>query len=88
MFNLIVDIHVMVAWQMSKRASADQCHLTVTRAQVHNSSRLCHFLKLSADQKEMYFSSLNWNVISFVLIPQASESDIDSENWYIQSMVF
>ena len=34
-FNLIVDIlmdiHVMVNWQLSKRASADQCHLTVSQ---------------------------------------------------------
>ena len=34
-FNLIVDIlmdiHVMVNWQLSKRVSADQCHMTVSR---------------------------------------------------------
>ena len=34
-FNLIVDIlmdiHVMANWQLSKRVSADQCHMTVSR---------------------------------------------------------
>ena len=38
--NLIVDIlmdtHVVVNWQLSKRVSIDQCHLTVSRAQVYN----------------------------------------------------
>ena len=40
-FNLIVNIHVMVNWQLSnaKRVSADQCHMTVSRAQVYNSLR-------------------------------------------------
>ena len=35
-FNLIVNIlmaiHVMVNWQLSKRVSADQCHMNVLRA--------------------------------------------------------
>ena len=40
-FNLIVNIHVMVNWQLSnvKRVSADQCHMTVSGAQVYNSLR-------------------------------------------------
>ena len=38
--NLIVDIHVMVNWQLSKRVSADQCHLTVSQAQLFSSLRL------------------------------------------------
>ena len=53
-FNLIVDIlmdiHVMVNWQLSKRVSADQYHLAVLQAQVYYSLRWCVFLKLSADQ--------------------------------------
>ena len=35
---------------MSKRASTAQCHLTVLRAQVYNSLRLCFLLKLFAGQ--------------------------------------
>ena len=38
--NLIVDIHVMVNWQLSKRVSADQCHLIVSQAQLFSSLRL------------------------------------------------
>ena len=42
-FNFIVDIpmdiHIMVNWQLSKRASAVQCHMTVSWAQVYNSLR-------------------------------------------------
>ena len=42
-FNLMVDIpmdiHVMVNWQLSKRLSTDQCHPTVSRAQVYKSLR-------------------------------------------------
>ena len=40
-FNLIVNIHVMVSWQLSnaKRVSADQCHMTVSRVQVYSSLR-------------------------------------------------
>ena len=37
--NIFMDIHVMVNWQLSKRPSTDQCHLTVSRAQVHKSLR-------------------------------------------------
>ena len=49
-FNLIVDIHVMVNWQLSKRVSIDQCHMTVSQGQVYNSLRWPVFLKLSSDQ--------------------------------------
>lgn len=44
-FNLALDIHVMVNRQLSKRVSSDQCHMTVSRAQVYNS----WFLKFSVD---------------------------------------
>ena len=49
-FNLIVDIHVMVNWQRWKRVSADQCHMFVSRAQVYNSLKWLFFLKLCTDQ--------------------------------------
>ena len=53
-FNLIVDIlmdiHVMVNWQLSKRVSADPCHMTVSQAQVYNSFRWHVFVKLSTNQ--------------------------------------
>ena len=49
-FNLIVDIHVMVNWQLSKRVSIDQCHMTVSQGQVYNSLRWPVFLKLPSDQ--------------------------------------
>ena len=46
-FNLIVgiliDIHVMVDWQLPKRLFADQCHMTVSRDQVLSSLRWCIF---------------------------------------------
>ena len=48
--DILMDIHVMVNWQLSKRVCTDQCHLTVPRDQVYNSSRWRVFLKLSADQ--------------------------------------
>ena len=39
-FNLLLDIHVMINWQVSKKnISADRCHIEVM-----------YFLKLSADQ--------------------------------------
>ena len=53
-FNLIVNIlmaiHVMVNWQLSKRVSADLCLMTVLQAQVYNSLRWHVFLKLSPNQ--------------------------------------
>ena len=53
-FDLIVDIlmdtHFMVNWQLSKRVSADPCHMTVSQAQVYNSFRWHVFLKLSTNQ--------------------------------------
>ena len=35
--TLVLDIHVIDNWQMSKNVSADQCHVTVFQAQVYNS---------------------------------------------------
>ena len=35
----LIDIHVVISWQLSKRVSADQPHLTVSWAQVYNSLR-------------------------------------------------
>ena len=55
-FNLIVDNDpyghpcLMVNWQLSKRISADQCHLTALRAKAYDLSGWRVFLKLSADQ--------------------------------------
>ena len=37
--DILMDIHVMVNWQLSKRVSADQCQKAVLRDQVHNSLR-------------------------------------------------
>ena len=30
-------IHVMINWQLQKKVSAGQCHMTVSRDQVYNS---------------------------------------------------
>ena len=55
-FNLIVDNDpyghpcLMVNWQLSKRISADQCHLTALRAKAYDLLGWRVFLKLSADQ--------------------------------------
>ena len=49
-FNLIVGIHVMVNWQLSKKVSTGQCHMTVSRDQVYNSFRWPVWGKLSAYQ--------------------------------------
>ena len=56
-FIFVLDIHVMVNWHLSKKVSADQCYMTVSWAQVYNSSRWRNFLKLS-----------RWPVIGFHLI--------------------
>ena len=32
-------IHVMINWQLQKKVSAGQCHMTVSRDQVYNSFR-------------------------------------------------
>ena len=45
MVDILMDIHVMVNWQLLKRVSADQCHLIVSRAKVYNSLRWS-FLKV------------------------------------------
>ena len=39
--ELVLYIHVMVNLQLSKRVSADQCHMTLSRAQVYNSLSTC-----------------------------------------------
>ena len=51
-FNSVVtvDTHIMVNWQQSKQLPADQCHMTVSRAQVYN-------IKLSADQLMVFTCS-------------------------------
>ena len=43
--DILMDIHVMVKWQLSKRVSADQCHLTVLRELIE----VTCFLMLSPD---------------------------------------
>ena len=35
--NILMDIHVIVNWQLSNRVSTDQCHMTVLLGQVYNS---------------------------------------------------
>ena len=35
--NILMDIHVIVNWQLSNRVSTDQCHMTVLPGQVYNS---------------------------------------------------
>ena len=39
MLDILIDVHVMFNWQLSKRLSTDQCHLTVSQNQVYNSLR-------------------------------------------------
>ena len=48
--HLIAKIHVMVNWQLSKRVSANQCHMTVSQAQVHNLVRWCVFFQVIPHQ--------------------------------------
>ena len=36
MLDILMNFHVMVNWQLSQRVSADQCHMTVSWAQVYN----------------------------------------------------
>lgn len=38
-FNFLVDIHATISWQLSKKVSAGQYHMTVSPAQVYNSLR-------------------------------------------------
>ena len=54
--SLILDmIHVMINWHLSKQASADQYHMTISWAQVYSSSRSRVFLKLTADQVLVFY---------------------------------
>ena len=46
--RLILHIHIAIDWQLSNRVSADQYHLTVSRAPVSTDRE--YFLKLSADK--------------------------------------
>ena len=57
--NLIVDILVMVNWQLSRRVSADQCHMTVSQAQVYNSFGWRVFLELSTNKLPVLI--FNWS---------------------------
>ena len=45
----ILDVNVVINWQLSKQVSTDQYHLTVSRSQVAT-RRGQVFLKLSADK--------------------------------------
>ena len=49
----------MVNWQLSKRVSTDQCHMTVSEAQVYNSFRLCVLLELSTNKLPVLI--FNWS---------------------------
>ena len=47
--NILMDIHVIVNWQLSNRVSTDQCHMTVLQGQVYNSLQWrAFFLQLSS----------------------------------------
>ena len=35
MLDILINFHVMVNWQLSERVSAEQCHMTVSGAQVY-----------------------------------------------------
>ena len=48
--NDILDIHVTINDTCQNKVSADQYHVTISRAQVCSSSGSCVFLKLTADQ--------------------------------------
>ena len=77
-FNLIVDIHVMVNWQLWKRVSADQCHMSVSRAQVYYALRSLAFFKVmyrpvigfNWSQAQLlavlYIKSAKWPLINLV----------------------
>ena len=54
MVDILIDIHVMVNWQLSKRVSADQCYLIVSQAKVYNSLRWSVFFKV-----------IRWPVVAF-----------------------
>ena len=44
--NILMDIHVIVNWQLSNRVSTDQCHMTVLPGQVYNSLQWRVFFKV------------------------------------------
>ena len=48
--SLILDIHVTINDTCQNKVSADQYHVTISRAQVCSSSRSHTFLKLTTDQ--------------------------------------
>ena len=48
--SLILDIHVTINDTCQNKVSADQYHITISRAKVCSSSRSHVFLKLTADQ--------------------------------------
>ena len=41
-----MDIHIMVTWQLSKRVSADQCHMTVSWASSVQVIKVTYFFKV------------------------------------------
>ena len=59
-FNLIVDclmdIHVMVNWQLSQRVSADTCHLTVSQAHASVQTHWGAFFKKNLLKASVWFS--------------------------------
>jgi len=58
-----MDIHVMVNCQLSKRVSADHCHMILSRAQVQNSFDVTCFLKLSADNLLVLIDRRLWSMM-------------------------
>ena len=53
--TLVIDVHVMVNWRLSKKVSADKCHMTVSRAQVYNSSRWRYWFSIDLGLRSIFF---------------------------------
>ena len=52
-FDILMDIHVMINWQLSKRVSADRFNLTVSLTQVFNA------------WVDVLFKVIRWPVVGF-----------------------
>ena len=53
--DILMNIHVMLNWQLSKKASADQCHLAVLRAQF-----IVQLIEVTC-----FFQVICWPVVGF-----------------------
>ena len=63
--TLVIDVHVMVNWRLSKKVSAHKCHMTVSRAQVYNSSRWRYWFSIDLGLK-LKFSLLSASYKSWI----------------------